>query len=506
MKELLQKLSGVTTFTLLLSGLGMAASAQAPALYSTINGNVWVEQDALPSDGIQDALEQNLSGILVRLITNTAPNRIIAVGMTDVNGSYTLSNYEGPGSYTVQFYYPNEAFLGVAQTAPTLPGSQSHVSRVAGNTRATVTVSAPGETNTINMALIRNEHFIVSCGTYSGPTTWNQNIAVQKYDHPGGADVSLWSAINAYHSDITVTENSNEPTNLNARIGIQSTLMYPEMNPATEIYSQAATTIISQAFNGNETRHFYNLNNSAVYHHSNYSMNYAPANTGAGILNIPVMMEGQTTFTGATNFQVDLPTIASVGACLVYESVVPLAVTLVSLTAGVQNGVPQLKWQTAAEKNCRGFEIEHSADGKIWNNIGFVASKGVNGNATKTLAYEFADKAARNGKHFYRLRQVDLEAKATLSKTVSVLLESGAAVLQLYPNVIDQRAGRFTLAGLRGNSEIAVFNIAGAKVIYLTSVNDTEVIDMTGLPSGTYQVLVRDVNSNTLSAEKVIKR
>lgn len=507
MKELLQKLSGAAAFSLVFTGLGMTARAQAPALYSTINGKVWIEGDNIPSDGIKDVAESDLSGILVRLITST--NRVIAVGMTDASGNYTLSNYEGAGSYTVQFYYPNEAFVGVAQTATTLPGSQSHVTRLGANTRATVNVTVADQVNTINMGLIRNENFIVRCGTYSGATTWNQDIAIQKFDYAAlgvVADVSLWSATNSYHSDIVVTENSNATTSLNARIGIQSTLMYPDMAPATELYSQAATTIISQAFNGSETKHFYNLNNSAVYHQGNYSMNYAPANTGSGILEIPVIVEGQTTFTGATNFQVDLPTIASVGTCLVYQAAVPLAVTLVSLSAQVQHGVPQLLWETAAEKNCKGFEVEHSADGKNWSNIGFVASKGENGNATEALSYAFEHNAAKNGKNYYRLRQVDLDGTATLSKTVSVLLQSGAAMVQLYPNVIDQGASRFTLAGLSGNSEISVFNITGARVIYFSSANDTEVIDMAGLASGTYQVLIRDFDSKTVNTEKVIKR
>lgn len=504
MKELLQKLSGVTAVTMALTGLGTSAQAQAPALYSTVNGKVWIEGDITAVNGIPDALEQNLAGILVRLIATG--NRTVAVGMTDASGNYTLDNYEGPGTYTVQFYYPNEAFIGVAQTASTLPGSQSHVTRVANNTRATIDVNTASQTNTINMALIRNTNYIVSCGTYSGPTTWDQDITIQKYDHSGNADVSLWSATNSYHSDIMVTENSNAPTTLNARIGIQTTVMYPEITPASELYSQAATTLISQAFNGNETKHFYNLNNSAIYSQSNYSLDYAPVNTGAGILNIPVRVEGQTTFTGATNFQVDLPTVASVGACMVYAAAVPLPVTLLSVSATVNNGVPQLKWYTAAEKNCKGFEVEHSKDGKIWNNIGFVASKGENGNAIQTLSYEFEHKGATSGKHFYRLRQVDLDGKATVSKTVSVLMQSGVAVLQLYPNVVDQQTSRFTLAGLSGNSEIAIFNLAGARVVYITSEKDTEMIDMAGLPSGAYQVLVRDLNNKTLTSEKLIKR
>lgn len=507
MKELLQKLSGAAAFSLVFAAPGITARAQAPALYATINGKVWIESDYLPANGIKDDAESDLSGVLVRLITAT--NQVIAVGMTDAGGNYTLSNYEGAGSYTVQFYYPHEAFVGVAQTAATLPGSQSHVTRLGANTRATVNVTAEGQVNTVNMALIRNENFIVRCGTYSGATTWNQDIAIEKFDYAAlgvVADVSLWSATSSYHSDIVVTENSNTVTSLNARIGIQSTLMYPDMTPATELYSQAATIAISQPFNGNETKHFYNLNNSAVYHQGNYGMNYAPANTGSGILEIPVMVEGQTTFTGATNFQVDLPTIASVGTCLVYQAAVPLSVTLVALSARVQHGVPQLLWQTAAEKNCKGFEVEHSTDGKTWNNIGFVASKSENGNAARALSYAFDHQSAKNGKNYYRLRQVDLDGTATLSKTVSVLLQSGAAVLQLYPNVMDHGVSRFTLAGLSGNSEVSVFNITGARVIYFSSANDTEVIDMAALPSGTYQVLIRDFESKTVSTEKVIKR
>ncbi|OJV54024.1 MAG: hypothetical protein BGO31_11700 [Bacteroidetes bacterium 43-16] len=509
MKARLQKLSGATAFSLALTSLGISAQAQAPALYSTVNGKVWIESDYLPSNGVQDGTENNLSGILVRLITTSVPNRIVAVGMTDASGNYTLNNYEGAGSYTVQFYYPNEAFVGVAQTSATLAGSQSHVTRSGANTRATVNITAPAQVSTINMALLRNENYMVRCGMYSGATTWSQDVSVEKFNFTSfgfDADVSLWSATNSYHSDIVVTENSNAPTTLNARIGIQSTVMYPEMSPETEMYSQAASTIITAAFNGNETRHFYNLNNSAIYHQSNYSMNYSPANTGSGILNIPVVVEGQTTFTGATNFQVDLPTVASVGTCLIYQSATPLPVTLMSLSAVVENGQPKLFWQTAAEKNSKGFEIEHSKDGKSWSNIGFVASKGEKGNAVKELSYEFYHKGAKNGRHYYRLRQVDFDGIATLSRTVSALLQSGANGVQVYPTVVEPGNTTINLSGLSGNSEISVFDLSGVRVAYFSSVNDTEVINMSAVPAGVYQILIRDFGTKTMSSEKVIKK
>lgn len=67
-----------------------------------------------------------------------------------------------------------------------------------------------------------------------------------------------------------------------------------------------------------------------------------------------------------------------------------LAVTY--FKAELQNGVSLLSWNTANEINNAGFGIERSANGVNFSNIGFVASKAIEGNTNTAQQYQFVDK------------------------------------------------------------------------------------------------------------------
>ncbi|OYU95273.1 MAG: hypothetical protein CFE21_13305 [Bacteroidetes bacterium B1(2017)] len=76
-----------------------------------------------------------------------------------------------------------------------------------------------------------------------------------------------------------------------------------------------------------------------------------------------------------------------------------------------------LNWQTASEKNNKGFFIEQSKDGFTFNSIGFVSGK-VNSNVTNS--YSFNDMDAPQDNLYYRLRQIDLDGKFTYSNTIQI--------------------------------------------------------------------------------------
>ncbi len=101
------------------------------------------------------------------------------------------------------------------------------------------------------------------------------------------------------------------------------------------------------------------------------------------------------------------------GACL---SVLP--VELSTFTAQNKGRSNILKWQTVSEINNSHFEIQHSSDAQKFENIGEV--KGV-GSSNSLQNYSFSDDNPLEGVNYYRLRQVDIDGKATLSNVVSVL-------------------------------------------------------------------------------------
>src|SRR5690606_28909462 len=82
-----------------------------------------------------------------------------------------------------------------------------------------------------------------------------------------------------------------------------------------------------------------------------------------------------------------------------------LPVTLLSFTGNKIADKSALQWTTINEKNNKGFDIEYSTDGRLWQTIGFVASLAVNGHSEATkLHYNFTHNKPQPQDNFYRLK------------------------------------------------------------------------------------------------------
>ena len=172
----------------------------------------------------------------------------------------------------------------------------------------------------------------------------------------------------------------------------------------------------------------------------------------------------------------------------------PLPVVLTAFTAqAVQNRDALLNWATASEVNSASFDIERSFDGTSFANIGEVAAHGTTATAH---AYAFTDAgiAARaQGPVYYRLRQVDLNGTAAYSPVQAVSFTKAATVaLSLYPNPASATT-HLDLSALpaTGSYQVLVLDATGRQVLTATLGGGLpQPLDLTGLASGTYQVLV----------------
>ncbi|MEL6143747.1 MAG: hypothetical protein AAFU67_19280, partial [Bacteroidota bacterium] len=77
-----------------------------------------------------------------------------------------------------------------------------------------------------------------------------------------------------------------------------------------------------------------------------------------------------------------------------------LPVELVDFKVAVLNEGAKLEWETARERNNRGFYVERSGDGRSWERLGFVNGAG---DADEAQFYSFIDLAPLLGTNFYRL-------------------------------------------------------------------------------------------------------
>ncbi len=166
-------------------------------------------------------------------------------------------------------------------------------------------------------------------------------------------------------------------------------------------------------------------------------------------------------------------------------SIVPVELT--SFSASVFDRSVELNWTTATEVNNQGFEIEKSADGISFNNIGFVPGFGT---TTEPKSYNYTDQSVTSGKYYYRLKQIDFDGSFTYSGVVEaeVSLPTVFSLEQNYPNPFNPSTSiQFSLP-VDAQVTINIYNLVGENVAEVVSSN---------FAAGSHKV---DFNANTLTS------
>jgi len=153
----------------------------------------------------------------------------------------------------------------------------------------------------------------------------------------------------------------------------------------------------------------------------------------------------------------------------VQTGVVPVELT--SFSGSINNGVVSLQWQTATEKNNKGFDVQRKI-GTSWETVGFVNGKGTTSEISK---YSYSDNVSKlnvKGKVTYRLRQIDFDGTAVFTKEVAVDYTSAPqsySLSQNYPNPFNPSTTiRFALP-FDSNVKISIYKVTGELVKVLLS-------------------------------------
>lgn len=180
----------------------------------------------------------------------------------------------------------------------------------------------------------------------------------------------------------------------------------------------------------------------------------------------------------------------------------PLSMELQNLTAKGRGTTNIVYWVTANEKNNAVFNIERSADGQDFSNIGTIKGKGTT-NAVSN--YDFTDNAPLNGVNYYRLRAVDTDGKATISKSVSVVNgKTAVGIVKIYPSVSNAILTVDIVS--EGISTLIINDLTGKTVLTKTMTQtgfSSNSIDVSAFPNGLY--LLRFTSATSQSVQKFIK-
>lgn len=175
----------------------------------------------------------------------------------------------------------------------------------------------------------------------------------------------------------------------------------------------------------------------------------------------------------------------------------PVPVELLTFTAVNSASGVKLNWQTATEVNNFGFEVErksisaNNSNAETWTKLGFVPGSG---NSSSPKLYSFTDKTAKEGKHLYRLKQIDADGKFQFSNTIEVDVKNIPLVFALeqnYPNPFNPSTKISWQSPVGSYQTLKVYDLLGNEVA--TLVNEYRdagryeiIFDASQLASGVY--------------------
>ena len=144
-----------------------------------------------------------------------------------------------------------------------------------------------------------------------------------------------------------------------------------------------------------------------------------------------------------------------------------------------------LRWETASEQHSKSFVVEHRGTASGWDSIGTVAAAG---NSTTVRSYAFVHSRPVPGMNTYRLRQLDLDGRQSLSRTVSLRIESRAG-LTVLGNPVER--GMLCLQ-LQQAATVLLYDGAGRQVYAARQEAGLGSHDVSRLPKGFYTLEVAE--------------
>jgi len=140
-----------------------------------------------------------------------------------------------------------------------------------------------------------------------------------------------------------------------------------------------------------------------------------------------------------------------------------LPVKIINFKGENRGAINNLAWTTVTESNNSRFELERSSDGINFNKIGFVPSKGLNGNSAIELNYIFEDVKPMPDRNYYRLKQMDINGQFEYSKIVLLRASrsNGITIQNIFPNPVFENLNISINSSMKERISIVITNVEG---------------------------------------------
>lgn len=174
-----------------------------------------------------------------------------------------------------------------------------------------------------------------------------------------------------------------------------------------------------------------------------------------------------------------------------------------SFQASVKNNnTITLTWEVT-EYNNKSFHIQHSIDGTNWQDIDSVESKK---SAESLEEYTYTHTNRIGGKHFYRMKDIDMDMKLIgYSEVISVIIKSETTNLSISPNPASNHVRISNNVGRDAYVRATVHDLSGKVVADKNLQSHSDYIDISHLNPGIYLVRTESRGGNVFS-QKIVKQ
>jgi len=498
----------------LLALCATGANAQAPSVYNTISGIVWMENN---NDDIRQSDEPRIGGILAILKTSTG--QVVSTAISDTNGHYALNNYIGNGTFYIQFQYPSAGYnignlrVGIDRNVNSCALPFTALSNMV--TSENILVVNNFDLDQFGLALRRvpNTRTYWSAKAVAG-TDWSNNFKFPKWvdsEEPGATLQAATVFINhsSFHPLVQVENTSTSaPSAASIAPGGSVFVVRPAGDTIKSFTTPSPLTATLEVYDGIQDyaglsgKTWYNISatgssTSLAYGAdlSLYKSSVTDSITMAG------QASGQVTLAGGGNLTTNITTDAGAGVFLIYTADVPLAISLSSFSAKADAGTALIQWAAASDGTPNEyFVVEHSTDGRNFTEIGKVSANTENNSVTN---YQFRHQQPAAGKNFYRLKLHEVSGNGSYSQIATVVFGKAAQAVTAFPVPAD---AQLNIDGISGMKAIRLVNITGQDMTPAFSTNGDRTTLQTGnLPNGTYFLQLMQADGSVQSQRIVIQ-
>lgn len=171
--------------------------------------------------------------------------------------------------------------------------------------------------------------------------------------------------------------------------------------------------------------------------------------------------------------------IGSLSMLTLFPTGINLPVELLYFKGSKKDNSNLLSWATATEQNNEFFNIERSADGVNFKEIGKVYGAG---NSSSIIYYQYEDKSPLSGKNYYRLKQTDFNSEYKYSLTVILYNSIGNKNLQISPNPVTGTLNIYIENNTLDKQSFIIMDCFGKTVKRLTISNCAQPVTKISIP------------------------